>query len=162
MGSKGAGRPIEDRFWEKVEKGKSGECWNWIGALSKGGYGNLGLGTTGTIYAHRFSYELAVGVIAKGMFVCHSCDNRKCVNPKHLWLGTAADNAADRNGKGRSRGGVPLGEKHHCAKLNGTKVANIKARLANGEKQNGVAALFGVTPQTVFKIKQGKTWKYVS
>lgn len=93
-------RPMQERFWEKVDT--SGECWEWTGARTKAGYGNLSLPRgAGNINAHRYSFLLHYGPFHKSLIVCHSCDNRGCVNPAHLWLGTDHDNAKDKMRKGR-------------------------------------------------------------
>jgi hypothetical protein len=99
------GRPIvalDCRFWSKVIK--SDKCWTWTGAINKHtGYGTIGLGRRSgkTRGAHRVSWELAHGPIPEGLYVCHRCDNKRCVRPDHLFLGTAEDNAQDALRKGR-------------------------------------------------------------
>lgn len=81
------------------------ECWPWTGACSPAGYGRLPDNT----YVHRKSYELHVGPIPEGLFVCHACDNPPCGNPWHLFLGSSAENAQDMARKGRVGGGAPKG-----------------------------------------------------
>jgi len=78
------------------------ECWDWDGAIFKQtGYGQFGSVKTGVHTAHKYSYQLFNGQVPEGLFVCHSCDNRLCFNPKHLWLGTAKQNSEDMVKKGR-------------------------------------------------------------
>jgi hypothetical protein len=88
-----------ERFWSKVSK--SDGCWLWIAYRDEKGYGAFGF--KGKVQrAHRVAYELALGPIAPGMHVLHSCDNPSCVNPSHLRLGTHADNMRDRIERGRN------------------------------------------------------------
>lgn len=92
----------KERFWSKVDK--SNNCWNWIGKLNKNGYGDFSLNRK-TYIASRISYFLHTGENPQALVVCHSCDNPLCVNPDHLFLGSDAINAQDRQSKGK--GGRP-------------------------------------------------------
>lgn len=108
-------RSIEDRFWEKVQKTEG--CWLWTGTQNGRGYGSIHDGrreTRRTLKAHRVSYELAHGVeVPSTLEVMHSCDNRLCVNPDHLSVGTKADNMRDMSAKGRVCT-VGQSRKTHC------------------------------------------------
>ena len=98
-------RLLSDRFLNNTEIKEKG-CWVWVGTKYPNGYGRFGVFGK-NVYAHRFAFEifnLVEGEMPKGLFVCHSCDNPSCVNPEHLWLGTARDNALDREKKGRGGG----------------------------------------------------------
>lgn len=90
------------RFWKRVKKQKDG-CWVWGGAASNAHYGQIGDGERGTMRTHRLSWEIHNGPIPEGMFICHTCDVRRCVNPQHLFLGDVRDNSADMYAKGREQ-----------------------------------------------------------
>ena len=94
---------VAERFWARVDR--SGDCWLWTGARSSKGYGNITINWKVHL-THRLAYELAVGPIPRGLFVMHACDNQPCVNPAHLSVGTAKDNEADKQNKGRQKAAI--------------------------------------------------------
>ena len=143
------------RFWAKIDK-RGDACWPWLRALYKNGYGQVGFGHDDKFQAHRVAYSLAVGPIPSGMCVCHSCDNRKCCNPAHLFLGTPADNLRDMRAKGRGN----IGERNGGNKLSRSQVGEIASLCREGrESQLEIARQFGVSQSTVSNIALGKKWK---
>lgn len=168
------GEAVEDRFWSRVKKTEG--CWTWTGPATSDGYGRLFRGGK-TIRAHRLSYEMHKGDIPDGMNVCHRCDNPPCVNPDHLFLGTTADNMADKKQKGRgnepSRSGnnhwmnrkpesVAKGSAFGRSDLTDSRVLQIKLRyVAGGITQRALAAEFGISYKNLNLILSGKTWKHV-
>jgi len=99
------------------------------------------------------------GEIPKGMFVLHRCDNPSCVNPKHLFLGTQADNVQDRDVKGHQKG--PFGESHHSAKLTEKDVREIRRLYSQGLPVIGISRRLGHPYDCVWGVTSGKTWKHV-
>lgn len=145
----------EQRFWRFVQK--TDGCWLWTGAqFNERGYGAFQVAHKKTVRAHRYAYQISNGSIPHGMFVCHSCDNPRCVNPAHLWLGTAQDNVTDKVLKGRS----PLGEATGVAKLTPTMVIAIRSSAA-GTPRKTLAARFGVTVHTISAVKRNLVWKHI-
>lgn len=144
------------RFWNKVDK--TGDCWIWTGSLTKKGYGTGLYVVNKQIRAHRFSFEVHNGPIPKEMCVCHSCDNRKCVNPAHLWLGTHADNVRDRDNKKRR---TMIGERNTFSKLTEAQVIDIRNRPMHKGTQAKLAKEFGVTPQAIYCIIKRKNWSHI-
>lgn len=128
-------------------------CWLWPGAIDPKGYGVANF-TGERWWAHRASYTHHHGDIPHGALVCHRCDVRRCVNPAHLFLGTAADNSADMVSKNRQR----RGERAPGAKLTSEQVRRI---LSDPRDLETIAAEFGVSAPTVSEIKRRRTWRHV-
>lgn len=139
------------RFFEKISHDPVSGCWLWTAGCCADGYGNFRNGKM--VGAHRVSWELHVGPIPDGLCVLHTCDNPPCVNPTHLFLGTHADNIADRDSKGRQAGG----ERHGCAKLTADDVRRIQT---NRDPQRVIADKYGVSPRTISNIQCGRSWKH--
>lgn len=147
-------RPMSDRFWEKVDVGSPDGCWNWLASLDADGYGSFE-----STVAHGVSWVLSHGEIPKGIYVCHTCDNRACVNPAHLFLGTQLDNMKDMVSKGRGKD--HHGENNPKAKLTTVDVEDIHALSCMGVSVEVLSKEFKVHPATIQWVLSGKSWKSI-
>lgn len=152
--------PFSERLWAQIAKAGPDECWLWTGAVHLTGYGNISEGGAHgrSIRAHRAAYEDAVGPIPPGLHVLHRCDVRLCCNPAHLWVGTNAENMADRDRKGRQRTGDRRGEKSGHNKLTEKDVLAIRI---DPRPNREIAATYGVKRNAISDIKLRKTWKHL-
>ena len=134
----------------RVDVDPATECWNWTGGLGAGGRGSISRDGV-TNYAYRVAYELWVGPIPRGLFACHHCDNPRCVNPEHIFLGTAADNAHDAMNKGRFK--LPpkrRGSDVHNATTPDAVIAEaVRLYVETGVSQAEIARRVGVAQSTV-------------
>lgn len=153
-----------EEFWNRVRIGTPSECWEWQGARTSAGYGNL-IYQRFSIVAHRLAYSLIKGGIslraptdktANG-FVLHNCDNRACCNPTHLHLGTFSDN--QKEAYLRKRRAQPKGEAHANAKLTSKEASAVRVRYALGESQQNIADSLGVTQRVVSLIVRGESYR---
>lgn len=142
------------RLARKSRPGPNG-CIEWTG-LTTVGYGYTTFGPKPT-YTHRLAYALHHGIALSKLagFVCHRCDNRLCINPDHLFLGTAQDNIADKVAKGRQT----KGEAVHSARLTADQVRLIRV---DKRSPTQIAATYGVGPKTIEAVRQRRTWKHVT
>lgn len=176
-----------ERFLAHVQRGEGDACWEWTLRPRHDGYGTHHVSGR-SVLAHRFSYALHVGPVPEGLCVLHRCDNRRCVNPAHLFLGTRADNMADMAAKGRSpsgdrhwsrlmpdriargeRNGMRVhperhvrGERHPLSKLSAADVRWIRHTAASGgATQTEMAAHLGVGRDVVARVVHGKSWSHI-
>ena len=148
---------LTDAFWFHVVPGEKKECWEWNGYIGDRGYGQMKFKSK-TLLAHRVSWAIHFGDIQDDLFVCHTCDNPKCVNPNHLFVGEPADNSADMTTKERQARGQRVGK----AKLTDSNVVAIKEAQARGHTDTEIANIFGIARTTVRDIRSGRTWKHVT
>ena len=184
-------KTLKEKFYERFAVDEQTGCWNWVRGKFTGGYGAISHNRK-TIKAHRASYELHFGPIPKNLFVCHKCDNPSCVNPDHLFLGTASDNAKDMVSKGRnpdiSGEKNPMfgrvGEKNHFfGRTHSVKTKHLLSQRQLGSKhafsklnENAALDIFnrpgericdlakkhGVSNAAVWQVRNGYSWNHVT
>jgi len=142
---------IKCRFMSKVDKTDS--CWNWTAGVSSFGYGQFSVGHRG-YGAHKYSWIMRKGEPPKGLFVCHKCDNPKCVNPAHLFLGSQADNMNDKVKKKRAQKGI--GCYNH--KLTNEQVVSI---INDKRIYKDIAKEYGISISLINQIRAGTAWRHI-
>src|ERR1017187_1848229 len=140
---------LPQRYWDRIRQTTDDACWFWTGNQNAYGYGQISIDGL-DLLAHRIAWTIASGPILKGMCVLHRCDMRSCVNPKHLFLGSHADNTADMMVKGRVARGFQLPQ----TRLSDNDVRTIRA-LAGKMSQSRIAARFGIRANHVSRILSG-------
>jgi len=160
------------RFWKKVERGPVSACWPWQGYCGPKGHGQFWIREK-LFYAHRVAWTIANGPIPPGLCVCHRCDNGRCVNASHLFLGTRAENIADCKAKGRQAQSarhssrthperVVRGESHWASKLTETDVREMRnLYLTSHVTMSMLARQYGISRSTVADVIHRRCWKQV-
>jgi hypothetical protein len=144
------------RFWKLVSK--TDHCWLWRSVLDKDGYGKMKISSSSKqIFVHRLSWMIHFGEIPEGLLVCHKCDNRECVNPDHLFLGTNAENSSDMVRKNRQA----KGESNGNSKLTIEQVIEIRNLRLSGMTLVRLGEMFGVHYSIISDIDRRVTWKHV-
>ena len=154
---------VSERFWEKVDIRSDDECWNWKASIRSDGYGQLNRGKRGLGMesAHRVSWTIHFGDIPVGLHILHSCDNKLCVNPSHLFLGTNSDNVSDKVKKDRQM----KGESVPTSKLNRKDIKEIRKLYVPWSRDYSIASLakqFNVSYAAIYKVVSRETWIWVN
>ena len=146
------------RFHEKWTRNPDNGCWEWTASLNSNGYGQIKRpGERRQFIAPRLSYMIHYGDIPEGMYVLHTCDNRKCVKPTHLFLGSADDNAKDMKSKSRHTHGIT----GHDHKIDDDIARYIHKMAGEGVAQSEIGRIVGLSQSTVWKILTGQRWKHI-
>lgn len=148
-----------ERFWGRVSRCADTDCWPWAGGTFNG-YGRWHVSRTIGLLASRVSYFLETGVDPKELFVCHHCDNPLCVNPRHLFLGTSAENTADRHRKGRTATGVRNGGGIRAI-LTTEQVLTARQQFRTGRPITEIAREMGIHRTTLDGAVRGKTYRHI-
>ena len=133
-------------------------CWEWQGPINSNGYGRYCV-ENGHKLAHRYSFKQFYGAIPDGKNVCHRCDNRRCINPHHLFLGTQSENLKDAVEKGRLTPPALAGVANGNSRLSLADVVEIRAMHARGILMKNIAPIFSISLSSVSDIIRGRTWK---
>ena len=144
------------RFWSYVEIGAPEECWKWNGGHIPSGYGSFSVKNIQR-GAHRVMYLVANGELPPGLVVRHACNNKGCVNPSHLSVGTQLDNMHDR----LRSGNYERGEGHYLARLDADKVYAARVARLNGDSYGALAKRYNVNSGTIYDAVNGNTWRHV-
>lgn len=148
-----------ERLFKRVENTAfltDEDCWNWIGCTNNRRYGSIGLAGK-VIGAHCYSYLIYKGSIEEGQHVLHKCDNRRCVNPSHLFLGSNYDNIQDKINKGR----LPKGDTHNSSVLLSSQVLQMREDYKTETRLWVLAKRYNIASSTVFKIVNRQRWKHI-
>lgn len=154
------GDPVK-RFWSKVDKTGPSGCWLWTGGRFGSGYGCTRWQGKHSCMAHRVAYEIVFGDIPKGMFVCHVCDNKECVNPSHLFIGTAKDNSRDMVSKGRSIACSFKGERNPSAKVSSGNVHIVRGLFEKGCSVREISDRTGIPYSNTWCIAHRRSWRWL-
>lgn len=129
-----------------------GDCWEWRGAVHVVGYACVPARFGGGRYGHRAMFSAIVAPIPAGMYVLHSCDNRKCINPEHLRVGTHLENIKDMQGKNRHSGGSLSNEKNPSAKFNNETIKKIRQMAADGLSKRVIERECGISETHYYRV----------
>lgn len=146
-----------ERFHQFYERRSDDECWPWIRSLDGHGYGQMKVGGRKQI-ASRIAYLLHYERQPGSYMVCHTCDNPRCVNPHHLWLGTNKQNQNDCVTKGRQRNGCHAGSRNANSLITEQDVTDILLKISQGMTNKAIAEQYGVTHSSISLIRRGKSW----
>lgn len=152
---------LSKRFWSIVSVGEENACWEWRGAVCSAGYGKVGARVFGrrvTLGAHRVAWMLRCGSSPRGVFVLHRCDNRRCCNPGHLFLGTHQDNMNDMVAKGRQARALVNGR----TKLSAEQVRSVRELRLAGLATSSIARVAGVSRAAIYYLLVGITHRWVA
>ena len=155
------GTPVTlDYFRERSRPDPETGCWIWQGNISPAGYGVTGVRSLRSKQAHRSAYEIVTGERVSSLLdICHRCDERRCVNPDHLFVGTRSDNMVDCREKGRLRTPFKKGQRASTSKLTEDQVREIRRATESNRK---LAKRMGISRRAIQFVKTGRTWSWVA